>query len=75
MDELIRTISARDASGADLKLYEYRRSVPGETSAGVRYMRKVRHLVLEDGETASYVDDNTFHLVSTGKKLSRVKSV
>ena len=74
MDELVRTISARDVSGAERKLYEYRRHVPGETSAGVRYMRKVRHLELESGETANYVDENTFVLASTREKLSRIKS-
>ena len=74
MDELVRTISARDASGAARKLYEYRRHVPGETSDGVRYMRKVRHLVLESGEMANYVDENTFLLVSSREKLSRIKS-
>ena len=74
MDELVRTIAARDASGAELKLYEYRRQVRGETSAGAPYMRKVRHLVLESGETANYVDENTFVLASTSEKLSRIKS-
>jgi hypothetical protein len=74
MDELIRTISARDAAGAERKLYEYRRSVPGHTSAGVRYMRKIRHLELEGGEVASYIDENTFQLVSTREKLSRIKA-
>jgi hypothetical protein len=61
----LRTILVEDASGAQFELYEYR--IRRRTFGLPR-----PHFELDTGETAKWVDANTFELTTTGERFVRV---
>ena len=68
----MRTIPVRDSNGDELTLYEYRDRLL-RSALGLRYVRKVRRMVLCTGEPVDYVNESTFVLAHTGEKLRRIK--
>ena len=61
--QFLRSIPVRDANGDELTIYEFHER---------RFLRKVRRMKLCTGEQVEAVDENTFALVTTGEKLTRV---
>lgn len=64
MDKLIRAIAVRDAGGEELVLFEYQRSSARHPG---------RRMALCTGEVAACLGKDTFVLLSTGEKLTRVR--
>ena len=71
MDNVIRAIRVRDANGDDLTLYEYEQPASHLITALSRVA--ATRLVLDTGEEAERVDEDTFVLVATGEQLTRVE--
>ena len=67
MGKFVRSIPVEDVSGAQFELHEYviRKPVFGFT-------RWTRRFVLDTGEEAQPVDENTFALLGTGERFCRV---
>ena len=63
LNKYVRSIRVEDASGAQFELHEF--VVP-------RWIWKARRFELDTGEAACPVDDNTFELVNTGERFTRV---
>ena len=69
MLRIVRRILVKDRTGARFTVIEQEHT---ETVAGGD--RKLVRFMLENGETVDPVDINNFVLLSTGKKLHRVRS-
>ena len=59
----VRSIPVLDAQGVEIAVYEFQDK---------RFLRKVRRMKLDTGELVEPVDENTFAVVGTGEKLTRV---
>jgi hypothetical protein len=59
----MRSIPVKDANGDELTIYEFHER---------RFLRKVRRMKLCTGELVEAVDENTFALVGSGEKLTRL---
>jgi hypothetical protein len=71
LDNVIRAIRVRDANGDELMLYEYEQASSYLIMMGLNRSPETR-LVLDTGEEATRVDDDTFVLVATGEQLTRI---
>jgi hypothetical protein len=71
LDNVIRAIRVRDANGDELSLYEYEQTSSYLVMMGLN-RGPVTRLVLDTGEEAERVDDDTFVLVTTGEQLTRI---
>jgi hypothetical protein len=60
-----------DANGDELTLYEYEQPAPYLVMMGLNRGPATR-LALDTGEEAERVDDDTFVIVATGEKLTRI---
>jgi hypothetical protein len=71
LDDVIRAIRVRDANGDELTLYEYQQSASYLVMMGLNRVPATR-LALDTGEEAERVDDDTFTILATGEKLTRI---
>ena len=72
MDDVIRAIPVRDANGDELTLYEYRQFVPHLTMMGLNRAGGMKRLALDTGEEVKRIDDDSFVIVATGERLTRI---
>jgi hypothetical protein len=72
LDNVIRAIPVRDAHGDELTLYEYQIFVPHLTTMGLKRGAATTRLALDTGEEVRRVDDDTFVIVATGERLTRI---
>jgi hypothetical protein len=73
LDNVIRAIRVRDAHGDALMLYEYQQAGPYLEVMGSSRDGGTTRLALDTGEEATRVDDDTFVLVATGERLTRIR--
>jgi hypothetical protein len=59
----VRSIPVIDALGVEIIVYEFQDR---------RFLRKVRRMKLDTGELVERVCDQTFQVIGTGEKLTRV---
>jgi hypothetical protein len=59
----VRSIRVLDANGYEFILHEFHDR---------RFLRKVRRMKLDTGELVDHVDDDTFVIVGTGERLTRI---
>jgi len=71
LDDVIRAIRVRDANGDELTLYEYRQVGSYLTMALNR--GAPTRLELDSGEETARIDDDTFVIVATGERLTRIR--
>jgi hypothetical protein len=71
LDNVLRAIRVQDANGDELTLYEYEQSTSYLVTMGLGRTPATR-LALDTGEEAKRVDDDTFVLVASGERLTRV---
>ena len=71
MDNVIRAIRVMDANGDELTLYEYEQPASYLARLGLNRVPGTR-LALDTGEEAERVDEDTFVIVATGEKLTRI---
>lgn len=70
MDDVIRAIRVRDANGDEVTLYEYRPAGSYLTMALNR--GAPTRLALDTGEEVERINDDTFAVVATGERLTRI---
>ena len=70
MDDVIRAIRVRDANGDEVTLYEYRPAGSYLTMALNRGAST--RLALDTGEEVERINDDTFAIVATGERLTRI---
>ena len=70
MDDVVRAVRVRDANGDELTLYEYRPAGSYLTMALNR--GAPTRFALDTGEEAQRVDEDTFAIVATGERLTRI---
>ena len=71
MDDVIRAIRVLDANGDELTLYEYRATPSHRKILGLSRNGTTR-LALDTGEAAERVNDDTFVIVASGERLTRI---
>jgi hypothetical protein len=71
LDDVVRAIRVRDANGDELTLYEYRQGPAGFKILGLNRTGATR-LALDTGEEVKRLDDDSFAIVATGEKLTRI---
>lgn len=59
----VRSIRVMDANGDEFILHEFQDR---------RFLRKVRRMKLDTGELVGHVDNDTFVIVGTGERLTRI---
>lgn len=59
----VRSIRVTDANGDEFTLHEFHDR---------RFLRKVRRMKLDTGELVDHVDNDTYVIVGTGERLTRV---
>ncbi len=62
---VVRVIPVVDSNGDELTVYELHER---------RFLKTVRRMKLCTGELVEALDENTFHLPTTGERLVRVSS-
>jgi hypothetical protein len=70
LDDVIRAIRVRDANGDELTLYEYRQAGSYLTMALNR--GAPTRMALDTGEEAKQINEDSFVIVATGERLTRV---
>jgi hypothetical protein len=71
LDDVIRVIRVRDANGDELTLYEFQQPASYLVMMGLNRLPATR-LALDTGEEAQRLDDDTFTIVATGERLTRI---
>jgi len=71
LDNVIKAIPVRDAHGDMLTIFEYRQIVSLLTVMGLGGGAK--RLALDTGEEVRRIDDDSFAIVATGERLTRIK--
>ena len=64
--KFVRSIPVWDENGDQLTIYEFQ---------DLRFLRKVRRMKLCTGERVEQIHENTFAIVGTGEKLTRIAEV
>jgi len=71
LDNIIKAIPVRGAHDDALTLYEHRQVVPYLTALGLPGGAK--RLALDTGEEVRRIDNDSFEIVATGERLTRIK--
>jgi hypothetical protein len=71
LDDVLRAIRVRDANEDELTLYEYQPATLHLKVLGLKRNGTTR-LALDTGEEAERIDENTFVIIATGERLTRI---
>ncbi len=71
--ELIDRIDANSDDGTKYEILVYQEMITMETMGETKVLPGLKELTLTNGDHVNFVDDNTFEIVSTGERLTRIR--
>ena len=71
--ELIDRIDANSDDGTKFEILVYQEMITTETMGGTTVLPWLKELTLTNGDHVNLVDDDTFEIVSTGERLTRIR--
>ena len=71
--ELIDRIDANSDDGTKYEILVHQEMITMETMGETKVLPGLKELTLTNGNHVNFVDNNTFEIVSTGERLTRIR--